>query len=171
MKKVATAKASRPNKTAEPLKSGMVSTAERDKATLFEAILAEVDRARRMLRRHPDKVETSLEAIEGLVVGCEKTLDSISALADEAQERLGPAALAFASLDRLAQDGFIGGTGSSYRDSFMMALGGAIEDLRCIRNEVESIAKLPDQAWWNEVPASKGHGSNAYPTVDAAAEE
>jgi hypothetical protein len=106
-------------------------------ATLFEAIRAEVARVRTVLKADAEKAETSLETIEGMLDTIETKLEDIVGLVKEAEEHLGPAALAFASVDAIAP-----GDGDEDRGTFSVSLGMVVACLRCVPVEIGNITKL-----------------------------
>jgi hypothetical protein len=107
------------------------------RATLVDALHAEVARARAFLPAEPDKAADALDVIADLVSSIDTKLSNIVAMTREAEEYLAPAALAFAVVDRQASELHRGG---KLRESFNHSIGMAVEDLHAILLEAGDIA-------------------------------
>ena len=66
-------------------------------------------------------------------------------LVEGAEEQLGPAALAFARVDSLAEGVRVEGGIDEDRSTFSLSLGEAMEHLRCIPTELSQISKQAEQ--------------------------
>jgi hypothetical protein len=106
------------------------------RATLIDAVRAELSRARGLIAAEPTKAADALDVANDLVDTIENKLSDMVALAREAEEALGPAAIAFAVLDHRATE--IGSVARE-RSSFNMAFGQAVADLQALLREAHDV--------------------------------
>lgn len=112
--------------------------------TLHDAIRAELAAARSAFEdRDTAKAARALEVAEDLLASTETKMRDALGLAEEAENRLGRAALAFAHIDGIAMELT---SSAADRTAFNESMSEAIQSLRCIGGELGCVATLSTDA-------------------------